>query len=83
MRGHPIPTPYTRKVGIWLPGRGSSNSHGARSVHQVITTMKWIRIKRLSIKNSLYTLLPNVREMAGGRGSAVAGREGGRGAAKS
>ena len=34
------------------PGRGKSYSHGARPVHQIITMIKWIRISRLSIKNS-------------------------------
>ena len=38
------------KVDIRLPGNGSSNSHGARPVHQ---KHRWIRTSRLSIKNSL------------------------------
>ena len=43
-----------RKVDIRLPGKGNSNSHGARPVHQkIITLIKWIRTRRLSIKNSL------------------------------
>ena len=42
-----------RKVDVRLPGKGNSNSHGARPVHQIITTIKWIRTSRLSIKNSL------------------------------
>jgi len=33
--------------------KGSSNSHGARPVHLIITMMKWIRTSRLSMKNSL------------------------------
>ena len=33
-----------------LPGKGNSNSHGARTVHQ---KPRWIRTSRLSIKNSL------------------------------
>ena len=36
-----------------LPGKGNSNSHGARPVHLIITMIKWIRTSRLSIKNSL------------------------------
>ena len=32
---------------------GNSNSHGARPVHQIISMLKWIRISKLSIKNSL------------------------------
>ena len=43
----------TRKVDVRLPGKGNSNSHGARSVHLIITMIKWIRTSRLSIKNSL------------------------------
>ena len=31
----------------------NSHSHGARPVHLVIATIKWIRTSRLSIKNSL------------------------------
>ena len=53
----------TRKVDIRLPGKGDSNSHGAKPVHQIITTIKWIRTRRLSVKNSL-SLVVNFR---GGR----------------
>ena len=35
------------------PGKGNSNSDGARPVHQIITMIKWIRTSRLSIKNYL------------------------------
>jgi len=45
---------HTRKVDVRLPGKGNSNSHGARPVHLIITTIKWIRTSRLSIKNSLH-----------------------------
>ena len=41
------------KVDVRLPGKGNSNFHGARPVHQIITMIKWIRTSRLSIKNSL------------------------------
>ena len=47
-----------RKVDIRLPGKWNSNSHGARPVHLIITTIKWIRTSRLSIKNSLYRVYP-------------------------
>ena len=47
-----------RKVDVRLPGKGNSNSHGARPVHLTITMIKWIRASRLSIKNSLYRLPP-------------------------
>ena len=36
-----------------LPGKGNSNSHGARPVHLIITMIEWIRTSRLSMKNSL------------------------------
>ena len=39
-----------RPIDIRLPGKGDSNSHGARPVHQ---KHRWIRTSRLSIKNSL------------------------------
>ena len=42
-----------RKVDIRLPGKGNSKSHGARPVHQIISMIKWIRTRRLSIENSL------------------------------
>ena len=42
------------KVDVRLPGKGNSNSHGARPVHLIITMIKWIRTSRLSIKNSLF-----------------------------
>ena len=28
---------------VRLPGKGNSNSHGARPVHLIITVIKWIR----------------------------------------
>ena len=37
-----------RKVDVRLPGKGNSNSHGARPVHLIITMIKWIRIIRYS-----------------------------------
>ena len=42
-----------RKVDVRLPGKGNSNSHGARPVRLIITMIKWVRTGRLSIKNSL------------------------------
>jgi len=42
-----------RKVDVRLPGKGNSNSHGARPVHLIITMITWIRTSRLSIKKSL------------------------------
>jgi len=42
-----------RKVDVRLPGKGNSNSHGARPVHLTIMMIKWIRTSRSSIKNSL------------------------------
>jgi len=42
-----------RKVDVRLPGKGNSNSHGARPVHLIILMIMWTRTSRLSIKNSL------------------------------
>jgi len=42
-----------RRVDVRLPGKGNSNSHGARPVHLIIAMIKWIRTSRLSIKNTL------------------------------
>jgi len=44
---------HSRKADVRLPGKGNSNSHGARPVHLIITMIKWTRTSRLSIKNSL------------------------------
>jgi len=41
-----------RRVDVRLPGKGNSKSHGARPIHLIITTIKWIRTSRLSIQNS-------------------------------
>ena len=41
------------KVDVRLPGKGNSNSHGARPVHQIFSMIKRVRTSRLSIKNSL------------------------------
>ena len=42
-----------RKVDVRLPGKGNSESHGARPVHLIITILMWIRASRLSMMNSL------------------------------
>ena len=44
---------FLRKVDVRLPEKENSNSHGATSVHQIISMIKWIRTSKLSIKNSL------------------------------
>ena len=50
------PLPYeARKVDVRLPGKGNSNSYGARPVHQIISMIKWIRTSRLSMKDSVST----------------------------
>ena len=33
-----------------LPGKESSNSHGARPIHQIISILKWIHTSSLSLK---------------------------------
>ena len=63
-RGTPVnPMPRTpgrrvarrgsRKIDVRLPGKGNTNSPGARPVHPIISMIQWIRTSRLSIKNSL------------------------------
>ena len=52
----------TRKVDVRLPGKGNSNSHGARPIHQIITMIWWIRTSRLSIKNSLCSTKHTARD---------------------
>ena len=47
------PPPCVRKVDVRLPGKRNSNSHGARPGNLIITMIKWVRTRRLSIKNSL------------------------------
>ena len=42
-----------RKVDVRLSDERNSTPPGARPVHLIITTMKYIRTSRLSIKNSL------------------------------
>jgi len=44
----------TRKVDVSIPGKGNSNTHGARPVHLIISMIKWIRTSELSIQNSLW-----------------------------
>ena len=48
----------TRKVDVRLPGKGNSNSPGARPVHLIITMITWIRTSRLSIKKTLSHNIP-------------------------
>ena len=43
----------SRKVDSRLPGKGNANFHGARPFRLIIKMIKWIRTKRLSMKNSL------------------------------
>jgi len=50
-----------------LPEKGNSNSHGARTVHLIITMIKWIRTKR--------TLSVRRRRSGSCRGSGSAKRE--------
>ena len=45
------------KVDVRLPGEGNSNTHGARPVQLIITTIKRILTSRLSKKNSLFVVL--------------------------
>ena len=55
---------WTGKVYVRLPGKGNSNPHGARIVHQIISMIEWIRTSRLSIKNSLSRKVWGVPELS-------------------
>ena len=66
--------PVPRKIAIRLPGKGKSNSHGARPVHHFISMIKWIRTIGLSIKNSLSQQLCCMSCMALGRFKALRAR---------
>ena len=48
-----------RKVDVRLPGKGNSDSHGARPVHLIITMIQWILTSRLTRKNSLSGSIKN------------------------
>ena len=50
-----LDTRGARKVDA--PGKGNSNSHGARPVYLIITMINRIRTSRLPIKNSLSAVL--------------------------
>ena len=41
----------SKKVDVRLPGKRNSKSHGARPVHLIITVIKRIQTRKLSIKN--------------------------------
>jgi len=38
--------PRPKVSDVRLPGKGNSNSHGARPVHLIITMIKWFRTSR-------------------------------------
>ena len=45
-----------RKVDVRLPGKGNSNSHGARPVHLMTTRIKWIRTSDVTMSGfGVYT----------------------------
>ena len=44
---------YCWKTDVQRPGRGDSNSHGARPVCLIITMIEWIRTSKLSMTYSL------------------------------
>ena len=44
---------FFRKVNVRLTEKINTNSHGARPDHQIISMLKWIRVSKLSMKNSL------------------------------
>ena len=44
-------------VDVRLLGKGNSKSQGSRPVHQIISMIKWIGTGKLSIKNSLSSVV--------------------------
>jgi len=56
------------KVDVRLPEKRNSNSHGAKPVNQIISTIKWMQTRRLSMKNSIPLGVPR----RGRRGRACA-----------
>ena len=42
----------SKKVDVRLPGKGHSNSPGAKPIHPIITMITWVKTSRLSMKNS-------------------------------
>ena len=67
---------YLEELDVRLPGKGYSNSHGARPVHLIITMLKWIRTSRLSIKNFISVLWYSYREFGKARSSLKIARNG-------
>ena len=55
----------TRKVDARLPGKGNSNSHGARPVHLIISMMKWSWTSRFSVQDSLPCRAQSSRQTSG------------------
>jgi len=45
---------HTRTVDVKLPGKGNSNSHGARPVRLIIKMIKWSRLAQRTL--SLYKI---------------------------
>ena len=64
-----------RKVDVRLPGKGNSNSSGARPDHPIITMIKWFRTG-LSIRDSLSGIPHKARNVSvlKPRGSFTSGR---------
>ena len=44
---------FSWKVDVRLPGKGDSDSHGARPVHQIISMLKRTQTSKFSIQNFL------------------------------
>ena len=66
----------SRKEDARLHGKGNSNFHGARPVHQIISMIEWIRTSRLSIKNSVSVRVYRDRRGLGGEQARGAGGAG-------
>jgi len=59
VRGHLPDRNLFGKVDVRLPGKGNSNSHGARPVHLIITMSKWIRTSRRGPQEGVRGHLPD------------------------
>ena len=56
---------FTKNVSIRLPGKGDSNTGGARPVHRIIKVVEWIWISAEGPLNRLGILVPNAPADAG------------------
>jgi len=51
-------------VDVRLPGKGNSNSNGARPVHLIITMIKWIRTSKSGVESGEYPQAYSMERMS-------------------